>query len=195
MSVLSDRSIRHLAKSRQMITPFADGERRPRTLSYGLSSAGYDARLRSDELLLLDAPLGHRVDPKDVATIKEHAKPLPLNSDEHGAAFFVIPPHGFALGCTVEHFRIPDDVVGQCVGKSTYARCGLIVNVTPLEPGWEGYLTLELHNTTQHAIKVYPDEGICQIVFSQMDARPEVTYADKKGKYQNQVGVTLPIVN
>lgn len=155
-------------------------------VSAGISSYGYDARL-ADDLLIFDPCKGiPHIDPKNFdPNIVRQADRTP---DGH----FLIPAYGFALGHTMEDFVIPRNVLAICMGKSTYARCGLIVNVTPLEPEWYGQVTLELHNTTSLPIKVYAEEGICQFVFLRGEGMPEVSYADRKGKYQGQSGTTLP---
>jgi dCTP deaminase len=165
-----------------MIEPFEDRQVRTGVISYGLSSYGYDIRV-ADEFKVFTNINSTVVDPK--------------NFDERSfvdvkAEVCIIPPNSFALAKTIEYFRIPRDVLTVCVGKSTYARCGLIVNVTPFEPEWEGYVTLEISNTTPLPAKVYANEGISQVLFFQGDEPCEVSYADKKGKYQKQQGLTLP---
>jgi dCTP deaminase len=179
--ILNDREITRLA-GEGMITPFAEGVARPGVISYGVTSFGYDMRVADEWMWFAPTP-GWEFDPKNI--------------DIKGAIdysdVFVIDPGEFILCRSVETFAIPEDVVGIVVGKSTYARCGLIVNCTPMEPGWTGQLTIELHNASQHAIKVYANEGIAQVMFFRGE-RPAVTYADKRGKYQGQSGVTLPRV-
>jgi len=177
--ILNDRQIRKLCPQGtvypSMIDPFCpknDG-----TISNGLSSFGYDITLASElQLFVKDGDC--IIDPKNF-----HPTLLKLEGD-----YFILPPNSFALGRTVERFIMPQDVIAICVGKSTYARCGLIINVTPIEPGWEGYITLELHNTTPYFSRVYANEGIGQLLFFKGE-RPDVTYSDKKGKYQKQVGI------
>jgi dCTP deaminase len=166
-----------------MIEPFVDGQMRDGVISYGLSSYGYDIRI-ADEFRIFTPGLGDLtvVDPKNF-----DARSM---VDYHGNVC-VIPPNSFILAKTVEYFRIPRNVLTICVGKSTYARCGLIVNVTPFEPSWEGFVTLEISNTTPLPAKVYANEGIAQVLFFEGDP-PEMSYADKKGKYQGQTGITLP---
>jgi dCTP deaminase len=165
-----------------MIEPFEDRQVREGVVSYGLSSYGYDIRV-ADEFKVFTNINSTVVDPK-----KFDARSfVDVKSD-----VCIIPPNSFALAKTVEYFRIPRDVLTVCVGKSTYARCGLIVNVTPFEPEWEGYVTLEISNTTPLPAKVYANEGIAQVLFFQSDEPCEVSYADKKGKYQRQQGLTLP---
>lgn len=167
-----------------MIEPFMEGLHRPGLISYGVSSYGYDARI-AEEYRLFTNIFSAIVDPKNI----DHKSMI-----EHVGPECIIPPNSFVLGRTVEYFRIPNNVLVVCVGKSTMARCGLIVNVTPLEPGWEGYVTLEISNTTPLPAKVYSNEGIAQFLFFESDENPEITYADKNGKYQGQQGVTLPRV-
>jgi dCTP deaminase len=183
--ILPDTRILALARFSGMIDPCASGERRPGVISYGVSSYGYDARLADDLLVFPETDDGRVIDPKDF----DRGIARRLDPDEDG---YFIPPQGFVLGHTVETFRIPRDVMVICLGKSTYARCGLIVNVTPLEPGWEGQVTLELHNTTNLPIRLYPGEGVCQFIFLQGDVAPSVSYADRAGKYMGQSGVVLP---
>jgi len=167
-----------------MILPFEEKQVRHGVISYGLSSYGYDVRI-ADEFKIFTNVFGAVVDPK--------------NFDSKSFVDFqgevcIIPPNSFALGRTVEYFRIPRKAMTICVGKSTYARCGIITNVTPLEPGWEGHVTLEISNTTPLPAKIYANEGIAQILFFESDEECMISYADKKGKYQSQQGVTLPKV-
>jgi dCTP deaminase len=181
-SIKSDKWIKRMALEHGMIEPFEDRQVRQGVISYGLSSYGYDIRV-ADEFKVFTNINNTVVDPK--------------NFDDRSfvdmkTAVCIIPPNSFALAKTVEYFRIPRDVLTVCVGKSTYARCGLIVNVTPFEPEWEGYVTLEISNTTPLPAKVYANEGISQVLFFQSDEMCEVSYADKKGKYQKQQGLTLP---
>ncbi len=182
MPVKSDRWIRRMARERRMIEPFEAGQVRNGSISYGLSSFGYDIRV-APEFKVFTNVHNLVVDPKAF----DERSFVDVNGSE-----CIIPPNSFALARTVERFRVPPDVLVLCVGKSTYARCGIIVNVTPLEPGWEGYLTLEISNTTPLPARIYGGEGIAQLVFFQGDETPEVTYADRKGKYQDQKGVALP---
>lgn len=165
-----------------MIEPFEDGQVRDGVISYGLSSYGYDIRV-APEFKVFTNVHSAIVDPKSF----DDRSFVDINED-----VCIIPPNSFALARTVEFFRIPRDVLVLCVGKSTYARCGLIVNVTPLEPTWEGYLTLEISNTTPLPAKIYGNEGIAQLLFFEGDEEPETAYADRQGKYMQQVGVTLP---
>ncbi len=151
-------------------------------ISYGVSSYGYDARV-SDEFKIFTNIESSTVDPKDFC---------PKGFVDKKTDICIIPPNSFVLARTVEYFRIPDDVLVVCVGKSTYARCGIIVNVTPLEPGWEGHVTLEFSNTTPLPAKIYANEGACQFLFFKGDQPCETTYADRDGKYMRQTGVTLP---
>ena len=165
-----------------MIEPFEDRQVREGVVSYGLSSYGYDIRV-ADEFKIFTNINSTVVDPKHF----DARSFVDLKAD-----VCIIPPNSFALAKTVEYFRIPRDVLTICVGKSTYARCGLIVNVTPFEPEWEGFVTLEISNTTPLPARVYANEGIAQVLFFQSDEACEVSYADKKGKYQKQQGLTLP---
>ena len=182
MAILSDRWIREQAQSSGMIEPFVEAQRREGCISYGLSSYGYDARVADDFKIFTNVD-NAIVDPKDFA----HNSFVDRKTD-----VCIIPPNSFALAKTVEYFRIPRNVLTVCVGKSTYARCGLIVNVTPFEPEWEGYVTLEISNTTPLPAKVYANEGISQVLFFESDEDCEVSYKDKAGKYQKQQGLTLP---
>jgi dCTP deaminase len=165
-----------------MIEPFEDRQVREGVISYGLSSYGYDIRV-ADEFKVFTNINNTVVDPKNF----DDRSFVDMKTD-----VCIIPPNSFVLAKTVEYFRIPRDVLTVCVGKSTYARCGLIVNVTPFEPEWEGFVTLEISNTTPLPAKVYANEGISQVLFFQSDEVCEVSYADKKGKYQKQQGLTLP---
>ncbi len=176
-----------MALEHGMIEPFCDRQIREseageRTLSYGLSSYGYDARC-ADHFKIFTNLNATIVDPKNLDE---------SSMVDHTGDSCIIPPNSFALARTVEHFRIPRDVMTVCLGKSTYARCGIIVNVTPLEPEWQGYVTLELSNTTQLPAKIYANEGIAQVLFFQADEACEVSYSDRDGKYQNQLELTLP---
>jgi dCTP deaminase len=165
-----------------MIEPFVEKQTAEGVISYGLSSYGYDARV-SDEFKIFTNVDNAIVDPKNFAE---------QSFVDRKVDVCVIPPNSFALARTVEYFRVPRDVLVICLGKSTYARCGLIVNVTPLEPEWEGYVTLEISNTTPLPAKVYANEGLCQFLFLKGEGPCEVSYADRKGKYMKQTGVTLP---
>ena len=171
-----------MALEHGMITPFEDRQVRHGVISYGLSSYGYDIRV-ADEFKVFTNINNTVVDPKNF----DDRSFVDMKTE-----VCIIPPNSFALAKTVEYFRIPRDVLTVCVGKSTYARCGLIVNVTPFEPEWEGYVTLEISNTTPLPAKVYANEGISQVLFFQSDEVCEVSYADKQGKYQKQQGLTLP---
>ncbi len=184
MTVLSDKTIRKLALEQNMISPFEDKQIREGKISYGLSSFGYDARV-SEEFKIFTNVNSEIVDPKNFKSTNFVTKNGPV---------CVIPPNSFALARTVELFKIPKDVLVICLGKSTYARCGIIVNVTPLEPGWEGYVTLEFSNTTPLPAKIYANEGVAQFIFLKGNEKPNVTYADRNGKYMGQTGVTLPKV-
>jgi dCTP deaminase len=171
-----------MALEHGMIEPFEDRQVRKGVISYGLSSYGYDIRV-ADEFKVFTNINNTVVDPKNF----DDRSFVDMKTD-----VCIIPPNSFALAKTVEYFRIPRDVLTVCVGKSTYARCGLIVNVTPFEPEWEGFVTLEISNTTPLPAKVYANEGIAQVLFFQSDEVCETSYADKKGKYQKQQGLTLP---
>lgn len=182
MSIMPDRWIREMARTHGMIEPFVDSQTRSGVISYGLSSYGYDARVAPEFRIFTNVD-NALVDPKHFSD---------QSFVERNGESCVIPPNSFALARTVEYFRIPRDVLVICLGKSTYARCGMIVNVTPLEPEWEGHVTLEISNTTPLPARVYANEGICQFLFLRGSEPPEVSYADRKGKYMGQTGVTLP---
>jgi len=182
MSIRSDKWIRRMAHEQQMIEPFVENQVRAGVISYGLSSYGYDIRV-ANEFKIFTNVFSVTVDPKQF----DPKSMIDFNGD-----VCIIPPNSFALARTVEYFRIPRDTLTICVGKSTYARCGIIVNVTPFEPEWEGYVTLEISNTTPLPAKIYANEGIAQVLFFQGDEVCEVSYADRKGKYQNQQGILLP---
>ena len=182
MSIKSDRWITKMARETQMIEPFEDRQVRKGVISYGVSSYGYDVRV-ADEYKIFTNVNSTVIDPK--------------NFDSNSFVNFkgdvcIVPPNSFALAHTVEYFRIPRNVLTICLGKSTYARCGIIVNVTPFEPEWEGIVTLEISNTTPLPAKIYSNEGIAQVLFFEGDEQCEVSYKDKQGKYLAQTGVTLP---
>jgi dCTP deaminase len=182
MAVMSDRWIRRMALEDGMIDPFVEAQKRDGVISYGLSSYGYDARIANEFKIFtnIDSAV---LDPKAFS---------PSSFVDRTADVCIIPPNSFALGHTLEYFRIPRDVVVICLGKSTYARCGIIVNVTPLEPEWEGQVTIEISNTTPLPAKIHANEGICRFLFLQGNEPCEVSYADKAGKYMRQRGVALP---
>jgi len=182
MSIQSDHWIREKAINHKMIEPFSERQISGGAISYGLSSYGYDLRV-SDEFKIFTNVNSAIIDPK--------AFDEPSFVSVRADSVFV-PPNSFALARSVEYFRIPRDVLAICVGKSTYARCGIIVNVTPFEPEWEGFVTLEISNTTPLPARVYANEGLCQILFFRSDNACEVSYADRKGKYQRQQGIVLP---
>jgi len=184
MSIKADRWIKKMALEQKMISPFEEKQVRQGVISFGLSSYGYDVRI-ANEFKIFTNVFGAVVDPKGFD---------PKSFVDFKDEVCIIPPNSFALGRTVEYFRIPRNVMTICVGKSTYARCGIITNVTPLEPGWEGHVTLEISNTTPLPAKIYANEGIAQILFFESDEECMISYADKKGKYQSQQGVTLPKV-
>jgi dCTP deaminase len=178
----SDRWITRMAREQRMIEPFAEGKTREGVVSYGVSSYGYDIRI-ADEFKIFTNVFSAVVDPKNFD---------PQSMIDFKGEVCVIPPNSFALARTVEYFRIPRGVLTICLGKSTYARCGIIVNVTPFEPEWEGYVTLEISNTTPLPAKIYANEGIAQVLFFEADEECQVSYADKKGKYQKQTTIALP---
>jgi len=182
MSIKSDRWIKRMALERQMIEPFVDDQVRTGVISYGVSSYGYDVRV-GNEFKVFTNVYNTVVDPKAFD---------PKSFVDIVADQCIIPPNSFALASTIEYFRIPRDILTICLGKSTYARCGIIVNVTPFEPEWEGHVTIEISNTTPLPAKIYANEGIAQVLFFQGDEPCEKSYKDKKGKYQAQRGVTLP---
>ena len=182
MALLPDFRIREYALKEKMIEPFVDKQQKNGVISYGLSSYGYDIRV-ADEFKIFTNVNSAVVDPKRF----DKRSMVDFKGD-----ICVIPPNSFVLAKTVEYFRIPRQVLTICVGKSTYARCGIIVNVTPFEPEWEGFVTLEISNTTPLPARIYANEGIAQVLFFESDAPCEVSYADKKGKYQNQKGIALP---
>ena len=182
MSIKSDKWIKRMAEKHHMITPFEEGQVRNGVISYGLSSYGYDIRV-ANEFKIFTNVNTTIVDPK--------------NFDERSFVDFkgdicIVPPNSFALARTVEYFKIPRNVMTVCLGKSSYARCGIILNVTPFEPEWEGFATLEISNTTPLPAKIYANEGIAQVLFFESDEPCLVSYADKKGKYQAQQDITLP---
>ncbi|MDR3515752.1 MAG: dCTP deaminase [Azospirillaceae bacterium] len=182
MAIMPDHWIRDMAQSRGMIEPFVEKQNRDGVISFGLSSYGYDARV-ADEFKIFTNVDNAIVDPKAFSD---------QGFVDRKTAVCVIPPNSFALARTVEYFRVPRDILVICLGKSTYARCGLIVNVTPLEPEWEGHVTLEISNTTPLPAKVYANEGLCQFLFLKGDGPCETSYRDRAGKYMGQLGVTLP---
>lgn len=184
MGILPDSWIREKAENEGMITPFVEMKKSQGVLSYGLSSYGYDARVDNKFKIFTNAS-SIIVDPKNFSVD---------SFVDREADVCVIPPNSFALARTVEYFRIPRDVLVLCVGKSTYARCGIIVNVTPLEPGWEGHITLEFSNTTPLPAKIYAFEGACQLLFLQGVSPCEKSYDEMNGKYMGQIGITLPSV-
>ena len=184
MPVQSDKWIKKMAIDQKMIEPFEDKQIRGNSISYGVSSYGYDARV-GNEFKIFTNVNTEIVDPKNF-------KPTSFVTKKGSEC--IIPPNSFVLASTVEYFKIPDDVLVICLGKSTYARCGIIVNVTPLEPSWCGNVTLEFSNTTPLPAKIYANEGVAQFIFLKGNEKPSVTYANRKGKYMKQKGVTLPKV-
>ena len=182
MAIKSDKWIKRMSSENDMIAPFTDEQIKSGTISYGVSSYGYDIRV-ADEYKIFTNVNNSIIDPK--------------NFDAKSFVDFkgdvcIVPPNSFALARSVEYFKIPRKILTICVGKSTYARCGIIVNVTPFEPEWEGYVTLEISNTTPLPAKIYSNEGLCQVLFFESDEDCEVSYKDKSGKYLKQVGITLP---
>jgi len=182
MSIRPDRWITQMAREQGMIEPYESSQVRDGVISYGVSSYGYDIRV-ADEFKIFTNVHSAIVDPKSFD---------PRSMVDFKGEVCVIPPNSFALARTIEYFRIPRSVLTICVGKSTYARCGIIVNVTPFEPEWEGYVTLEISNTTPLPAKIYANEGIAQVLFFESDSECDVSYADKKGKYQKQQSIVLP---
>lgn len=182
MGILPDKWIREQALQHQMIDPFVDRQQTEGRISFGLSSYGYDARVAPEFKIFTNVDSAI-IDPKDFS---------PTSFVDRETDVCILPPNSFALARTVEYFRIPEDVLVICMGKSTYARCGIIVNVTPLEPGWEGHVTLEFSNTTPLPAKLYANEGACQFLFFKGVEPCEVSYKSRQGKYMGQQGVTLP---
>lgn len=188
MSIKADSWIRTMAREHGMITPFVDGQVHKdinhRVVSYGLSSYGYDLRV-ANEFKVFTNVYNAIVDPK---AFKDDSF-VNITTD-----ICIVPPNSFALARSVEYFKIPRNVLTICLGKSTYARCGIIVNVTPFEPEWEGHVTIEISNTTPLPAKIYANEGIAQVLFLESDTQCDISYADRKGKYMKQTGITLPVI-
>lgn len=188
MSIKPDSWIRFMAQNHEMIAPFVDRQIRnamsqeSKIISYGVSSYGYDVRV-ANEFKIFTNMYSSVVDPKNFSETAFMEATGPV---------CIIPPNSFALARSVEYFKIPRNILTICLGKSTYARCGIIVNVTPLEPEWEGHITLEISNTTPLPAKIYANEGLAQIIFLQANEECEISYADRKGKYMKQQGITLP---
>lgn len=182
MGLLPDFRIKEYATQQGMIEPFMDHQIRDGVISYGLSSYGYDIRV-ADEFKIFTNIYSAVVDPKQFD---------PRSMVDYKGNVCIIPPNSFALARTVEYFRIPRNILTICLGKSTYARCGIIVNVTPFEPEWEGFVTLEISNTTPLPARIYANEGIAQVLFFEAEQVCNVSYADKKGKYQSQKSIELP---
>ena len=184
MAIKSDKWIKKMSLEEDMISPFSDNQVSSKVISYGVSSYGYDLRV-SDEYKIFTNINNSIVDPK--------------NFDDKSFVRYkgdvcIVPANSFALARSIEYFKIPKSVLTLCVGKSTYARCGIIVNVTPFEPEWEGHVTLEISNTTPLPAKIYSNEGLCQVLFFESDEECEMSYKDRSGKYQKQIGITLPKV-
>ncbi len=184
MSIKPDKWITRMVKECRMIEPYVESQVKDNAVSFGVSSYGYDIRI-ADEFKIFTNINSTVVDPKNFD---------PKSFVDFKGEVAIIPPNSFALGRSVEYFRIPRSVLTICVGKSTYARCGIITNVTPFEPEWEGFVTLEISNTTPLPAKIYANEGIAQVLFFESDEECLVSYKDKKGKYQKQQGITLPRV-
>ena len=182
MSIKNDTWITRMALEQRMIEPFVDGQVRAGAISYGVSSYGYDVRV-GDEFKVFTNVFNTVVDPKNFD---------PKSFVDMKADVCIIPPNSFALASTIEYFRIPRQILTICLGKSTYARCGIIVNVTPFEPEWEGHVTIEISNTTPLPAKIYAHEGVAQMLFLEADEVCETSYKDRDGKYQGQTGITLP---
>ncbi len=183
MGLQPDRWIRQMARERGLITPFEDKQRRDGVISYGLSAYGYDIRLSDTFKIPQPDEVHGGIDPKHFDQA--------LWQDYRGDVINV-PPHSYILAHSLEHLRIPDDVLALVQGKSTYARCGIVVNVTPLEPGWHGVITMSISNTAPFPVKLYAGEGIAQVLFFRGDAPCEISYRDKQGKYQGTTGIALP---
>jgi dCTP deaminase len=182
MGLKPDHWIRKMALEQKMIEPYVDTQERTGVISYGVSSYGYDLRV-ADEFKIFTNVFGATVDPKQFD---------PKSMVDFVGEVCIVPPNSFALARSVEYFRIPRGVLTVCLGKSTYARCGIIVNVTPFEPEWEGFVTLEISNTTPLPAKIYANEGLAQVLFFEADEPCDTSYADKKGKYQKQQSIVLP---
>jgi dCTP deaminase len=179
MSIKSDLWIEKMALEHQMIEPFCNSQVSKGTISYGLSSYGYDIKIANIfKILKVEAEV---IDPKNI---------IPGDFNEHITDYYDLPPNSFVLGRSTEYFRIPRNVLTLCMGKSTYARCGIIINVTPFEPEWEGFVTISISNTASKPVRIYANEGICQVIFFQSDENCRISYADKKGKYQAQKIIT-----
>jgi dCTP deaminase len=194
VSVKSDRWIIRMCREHNLINPFEDHLVREidgrRIISAGVSSYGYDLRLAPDGFRVFSPVASAEIDPKkfDERSLVE----APLRTTEDGSQYWLLPPHSYALGVTVEAFQMPRNVIGLCLGKSSYARSGLIVNTTPLEPGWRGRLVLEFSNSADLPVRIYANEGIAQVTFFESDEDCEVSYADRSGKYQDQTGLVTP---
>ncbi|MEO0290913.1 MAG: dCTP deaminase [candidate division WOR-3 bacterium] len=182
MGIKNDKWIKKMAFEARMIEPFSETLVTKNVISYGTSSYGYDIRI-ADEFKIFTNVFSTFVDPKNFD---------PKSFVEFKGNECIIPPNSFALGRSVEYFRIPRNVLGICLGKSTYARCGIVINITPLEPEWEGFITIEISNTTPLPAKIYANEGIAQVIFIEGDEICEISYKDRKGKYQAQKGIVLP---
>lgn len=193
MSIKSDQWILRMCEEQQLITPFERTLIRKvddrRIISCGLSSYGYDCRLAKDEFKVFSPIQGTEIDPKNFNP--DNLLDIPLRSDADGSIYWLLPPHSYALGVTIEHFNMPRNVTAIALGKSTYARCGLIQNTTPLEAAWSGRLVVELYNAANLPVRLYAEEGFVQILFFESDEECQTSYLDRGGKYQNQAGLTL----
>ena len=194
MSVKSDRWILQMCREHGLITPFEDGLVREvegrRIISAGLSSYGYDLRLAADGIRVFSPIASAEIDPKNFD--QNSLFDVPLRAAADGSRYWLLPPHSYALGVTVETFNMPRNVIAYCLGKSSYARSGLIINATPLEPCWRGRLVLEMSKSADLPVRIYAGEGIAQVTFFESDEDCEVSYADRQGKYQNQTGLVTP---
>jgi dCTP deaminase len=194
VSIKSDKWIKHMCQTAELIKPFESTlvrrvENR-RIISAGLSSYGYDCRLARDEFKVFSPVQGTEINPKkfDSTSLLD----IPLRNDEDGSTYWLLPPHSYALGVTIERFTIPRNVTAIALGKSTYARCGIVVNTTPLEADWRGRLVVELYNAANLPVRLFAEEGFVQILFFESDEICETSYSDREGKYQDQTGLTLP---
>ncbi|MBK7993900.1 MAG: dCTP deaminase [Blastocatellia bacterium] len=193
MAIKSDKWIKHMCETAELITPFETSLLRQvdnrRIISCGLSSYGYDCRLARDEFKVFSPIQGTEINPKQFDS--KSLLDIPLRTDADGSTYWLLPPHSYALGITIERFNIPRNVTAIALGKSTYARCGIVVNTTPLEANWRGRLVIELYNAANLPVRLFAEEGFVQILFFQSDEECETSYSDRQGKYQDQSGLTL----
>jgi dCTP deaminase len=196
MAIKADKWIRQMCETAELITPFETSLIRQvenrRIISCGLSSYGYDCRLARDEFKVFSPIQGTEINPKQFDS--KSLLDIPIRTDEDGSTYWLLPPHSYALGITIERFNIPRNVTAIALGKSTYARCGIVVNTTPLEANWRGRLVIELYNAANLPVRLFAEEGFVQILFFESDEICEVSYSDRQGKYQDQTGLTLPKV-